>query len=283
MKLTFWGVRGVAPAPGPATVRYGGNTACVEVRSTSGALTILDAGTGLIPLGRMLTNERLDATLLLSHTHWDHIHGFPFFAPIFLPQNRLTIFGPGRSSEALEGILAGQLAGHFSPIYALKNLSAQIVVRVVDATPFEAGGLRIQAVELPHGKTSALAFRLQENGSVCAYLPDAGYRTEPSEAAVECCHRADILIHDATYSPEDFEKYSRRGFASVEHAVAMAMRAEVKRLVLFHYSEEYSDGFLDALGERARLLLDQAGGKSIELVAAREGSTIEVPAAITGR
>src|SRR5262249_6407000 len=137
MEVVFWGVRGSVPAPGPETNRYGGNTSCVELRTAGGDLVILDAGTGIIPLGRKLMAGEHgrgagEAAVFLSHAHWDHIQGFPFFGPVFVPGNRVTIYGPGRSSPMLEGILEGQMNPHYSPLHTMRNLGAAIDVKAVD-------------------------------------------------------------------------------------------------------------------------------------------------------
>src|SRR5437879_454891 len=136
MDVTFWGVRGSIPAPGPETNRYGGNTSCVAIRTGRGELIILDAGTGIVSLGKQLLAESFgkgqgEATILLSHAHWDHIQGFPFFAPVLVPGNRFQVYGPSRSSGMLDGILEGQMNPHFSPLYTLKNMGASLEIHGV--------------------------------------------------------------------------------------------------------------------------------------------------------
>ena len=168
MKIKFWGVRGSIPAPGPETNRYGGNTACVSVTTASGGLVIIDMGTGLMHLGNALMASAFGkgqgkATILLSHTHWDHIQGLGFFPPVFVPGNQFTVWGPGDSSKILEQILEGQMDPNFSPLQTLKNLAASFDVSAVACgTPFSADGLTISAREHPHGATKALAFRIEE-------------------------------------------------------------------------------------------------------------------------
>ncbi|MES1208737.1 MAG: MBL fold metallo-hydrolase, partial [Pseudomonadota bacterium] len=169
MEVTFWGVRGSIPAPGPGTVRYGGNTACVSVRTNSGDLLILDCGTGARNLGLALLAEGPDdrfragggeAAILLSHTHWDHIQGFPFFGPLYVPGNAFRIYGPAESSALLEGILEGQMAPQYFPVQTLKNMGARIEIAAVTAgTPFDVFGCRVSAVANPHGRAGAMAFR----------------------------------------------------------------------------------------------------------------------------
>ncbi|MDB4969160.1 MAG: beta-lactamase domain protein [Myxococcales bacterium] len=286
MEATFWGVRGSVPAPGPEMNRYGGNTACVELRTASGALFMLDIGTGAIPFGRKLMADAFgkgtgEVNLFLSHAHWDHIQGFPFFAPVFVPGNRFVVHGPGRSSSMLEGILEGQMNPHFSPLYTMRNLGASIDLVPVDGAAkdpsFDCGEVRIKARLNPHGATQALAYRFEENGRSLVYASDAGYPAGGPSADVRALyHGADVLIHDCTYSPEDRAHRLARGFSSIADAAQAAVEGEVKKLVMFHYDQDYSDDVVDALAERTRRLLDELGGTSIELVPAREGLTLLV-------
>jgi phosphoribosyl 1,2-cyclic phosphodiesterase len=286
MQLTFWGVRGSVPAPGPETNRYGGNTSCVELRTRDDALLMIDSGTGAIPFGRKLLSGPFgkgcgEAAIFLSHAHWDHIQGFNFFAPVYVPGNKLTVFGPGHSSSMLESILEGQMNPHFSPIYTMRNLGAVVEVVAVDGSSKEASceyrGVRVQARLNPHGATNALAYRFEEEGRVLVYASDAGYPPSgPSEEVRALYAGADMLIHDCTYSPEDRAGRLARGFSSIADATRAAAEAKVKRLVMFHYDQDYSDDLVDALAERARRMLDELGGSNIELVPAREGLTLEV-------
>ena len=286
MEATFWGVRGSVPAPGPEMNRYGGNTSCVELRTASGALMMLDVGTGAIPLGRKLMGGAFgkgsgEVLVFLSHAHWDHIQGFPFFAPVFVPGNKFTVHGPGRSSSMLEGILEGQMNPHFSPLYTMRNLGASIDLVPVDGAArdpsFECHGVRIKARLNPHGATQALAYRFEENGHALVYASDAGYPAGgPTEDVRALYHGADVLIHDCTYSPEDRSRRMARGFSSIADAAQAAVEGGVKKLVMFHYDQDYSDDVVDALAERTRRLLDELGGSSIELIPAREGLTLLV-------
>lgn len=286
MTVSFYGVRGSIPAPGPETVRYGGNTSCVAVRTTAGRLLILDSGTGITRLGRELMAGEFGrgggtAAILLSHAHWDHIQGFPFFPPIFVPGNRFAVYGPGRSSAMLEGILEGQVNPHFSPLYTMKNLGAVFDLVPVHGDGEEAPlcweGVEIRGRRNPHGQTSCLAYRLACAGQVLVYAPDAGYPPNgPSEEVLALYHGADVLIHDATYTPEDRRRRLARGNASFVDAADAALRAGVRRLVLFHYDQDYSDDQVDGCWRECRRYLDQRGGAHIELIAACEGLTLHL-------
>ncbi|MCD6497465.1 MAG: MBL fold metallo-hydrolase [Deltaproteobacteria bacterium] len=282
MKVTFWGVRGCIPAPGPDTNRFGGNTPCVTITGDSGTLVVLDAGTGITVLGRELMSGPFGkgqgrATILLSHSHWDHIQGFPFFAPVYVPGNSLTIYGLGAASSRLEDILEGQMNPHFSPIQSLRNLGATIEVHEVsDGTRFAVDDLQVSTIELPHGETSIIAFRIEEHDTSVVYAPDVGYPNgQVLDRAVAFFDKADLLIHDTTYSSEDYEGRAGRGFSSFDQAATAAVRAQVRSLSSFHYDQDYDDATVADLLIRLRRRLDELGGQSITLVEAREGLTVE--------
>jgi len=283
MQLGFWGVRGSIPAPGPATVRYGGNTACVSLRPAGGGLLVLDCGTGARNLGISLMEGAFgkgggEASILLSHAHWDHIQGFPFFVPLYQPGNKFHIFGGAKSSSMLEGILEGQMAPQYFPVQTLKNMGATIdIVAIAEGEAFKVEGCQVRARTNPHGRAGALAFRIEEGAHSVVYASDAGYTGGgPAPEVVELYRGADVLIHDSTYTPEDKKRYADRGYSSVEDAVGAAVAAKVKRLVLFHFDQDYSDADVDALCARGRRLLDERGGRDIELIGAVEGSTLTV-------
>ncbi|HEY6178796.1 MAG TPA: MBL fold metallo-hydrolase [Kofleriaceae bacterium] len=284
MKIRFWGVRGSIPAPGPDTIRYGGNTSCVSVHARSGALVILDMGTGLMSLGNVLMTGAFGAgtgtaTILLSHTHWDHIQGLGFFAPVFVAGNAFTVWGPGGSSAVLEDILEGQMDPNFSPLQTLKNFSARFEVHAIDlSAPLVVDGLTITAHEHPHGTTTALAFRITEAGRSFVYASDVGqpHDSGPDPAAVAFFRGADVLLHDATYRPADQATRRNRGFSSYEDAAAAAVAAGAGRLVTFHYDQDYSDDDVDEIIADCRRSLDVLGGAAIDLVPAREGDELEI-------
>jgi phosphoribosyl 1,2-cyclic phosphodiesterase len=280
MKIRFWGVRGSIPAPGPETNRYGGNTSCVSVTTASGGLVIIDMGTGLMHLGNSLLptdfgKGKGQATILLSHAHWDHIQGLGFFAPVFINGNQFTVWGPGGSPEVLESILEGQMDPNFSPLQTLKNFSARFDVRAIPHDgPIEAEGVKITAWEHPHGATTALAFRIEEAGRVFVYASDVGYpETGPSADAIEYYRGANVLLHDSTYRPEDQATRRNRGFSSYEDACKAAIAAKVGKLVTFHYDQDYSDDDVDQVVAACKKLLDP---HKIALAPAREGEELKI-------
>jgi phosphoribosyl 1,2-cyclic phosphodiesterase len=280
MKLRFWGVRGSIPAPGPETNRYGGNTACVSLTTADDRLVIIDMGTGLMHLGNALMATAFGkgagrAAVLLSHTHWDHIQGLGFFAPVFIPGNTFTVWGPGGSPRMLEDILEGQMNPNFSPLQTLKNFNAQFDVRAVPlGDPFEAEGLKITAREHAHGATTALSFRVEEAGRVFVYASDVGYpESGPPREAIEHYAGAHVLLHDSTYRPEHQATRRNRGFSSYEEACDAAIAAKAERLVTFHYDQDYSDDDVDEIVAACRSRLDKHG---IAVVPAREGDELVV-------
>jgi len=283
MQIRFWGVRGSIPAPGPDTNRYGGNTSCVSVTTASGHQIIIDMGTGLMHLGNSLLpgdfgKGRGKAAILLSHSHWDHIQGLGFFAPVFIPGNQFTLWGHAKSPSMLEGILEGQMNPNFSPIYTLKNLGATFEVKaVVAGVPFEIGSVKITGRPNPHGSTTALAFRLEEGDRSFVYASDVGYPDDgPSAETLALYRDATVLLHDTTYTPEHQTRRRNRGFSSYEDAAGAAVAAGARHLVMFHYDQDYTDVDVDALRDACREALDRRGGGNIELTAAAEGLELEI-------
>ncbi len=283
MSIKFWGVRGSIPAPGPETNRYGGNTACVSIRTKDDKLFVIDMGTGVMHLGHSLMTDvfgkgKGNATIFLSHAHWDHIQGFPFFPPIFVPGNHFHVYGNARSSDRLESILEGQMNPHFSPIYTLRNLGSNITFHgVIPGQPFDVEGVSVSALDNPHGTTTALAYRFEENGRTFIYASDVGYPDGgPSAETVAFYKDCDVLLHDCTYTPEDQQTRRERGFSSYADAARVAAAAGVKHLVMFHYDQDYSDDKVDALKAACRGVLDENGGNDIALTAAAEGSELDI-------
>ena len=281
MKIRFWGVRGSIPAPGPDTIRYGGNTACVSIHTKRDGLVIIDMGTGLMHLGNALMagpfgKGQGKATILLSHTHWDHIQGLGFFPPVFIAGNEFTVWGPGQSSTVLEEILEGQMDPNFSPLQSLKNFSARFDVHAAKCgTTFDAEGLQITAREHAHGATTAMAFKIVEDGRTFVYASDVGQPspdTPPTDETIAFLQGADVLLHDTTYRPQEQATRRNRGFSSYEDAAHVATLANVGRLVMFHYDQDYTDDDVDAMFVACRAKLPE----SIGLVAAREGEELEV-------
>ncbi len=289
MKIRVWGVRGSIPAPGPQTNRYGGNTPCLSIVDTKGHLCIVDMGTGMVPLGNALMDKTMEvegdfstgkgaATVLLSHCHWDHIQGFPFFAPVFIPGNSFHIYGNAKTASRVESILEGQMNPQFSPIYTLKNLGASIGFEgISEHQCFSVSEFEICAMVLPHGEATALAFQITEGDAKLVYASDVGYPDSgATDEMIDFFRGADLLIHDATYTPQEREKHRNRGLSSYIEAASVAAKAEVATLVLFHYDQDHSDEMVDSHVLLCRKELDRLGAEHIKVVGAYEGQEFEL-------
>lgn len=275
--VKFWGVRGSIPTPGPGTVHYGGNTSCVEVR-VGDEIILLDAGTGLRPLGSALLNEfngqPLNLTMLLTHTHWDHIQGLPFFAPIYNSHCRMKILGCEGARKGLSSMLTGQMESTYFPV-SFDRLPSNIEIEELNSLDFNVGSIRVKA-QLANHPGVCVGYRLFTPHGSIAYFPD----TEPREGGVDremanFLRGADVLILDSQYDVEGYKKHAGWGHGCVDSSVALALEAGVKRLFLFHHDPDRTDKELDTLLKHARKLAAKES-RELQVDAAREGETIEL-------
>src|SRR5438552_11161086 len=287
--VTFWGTRGSIPTPGAHTARYGGNTPCVAVEGTGGRqgggqLVILDAGTGVRALGRELVerqNGAVQAEILLSHAHWDHIQGLPHFKPFFAPGNAVRIWGSRQGTTSLETILRQQMDPAVFPV-PLDALSAKLTVQQVEPGEFAVGTFRVRAMRLRHPGTT-LGYRLTPaaGGPSMAYVtdnelgPGGHYETPASwrKDFVTFLDGEELLIQDAMYTPEALAEHRRWGHSAFDEAVVLPCEAGATRLVLFHHEPEHGDEAIDALVAAARRQA-RTKGLPAEVVAAQEGMTL---------
>jgi phosphoribosyl 1,2-cyclic phosphodiesterase len=281
--VTFWGTRGTIPSPGAHTARYGGNTACVEVRSGDGHLVILDAGTGIRGLGKRLAGAQapeVRAHIVLSHAHWDHIQGLPYFAPFFRPGNVITVWGPKQGEIGMDAILRQLMQPVVFPV-PLDALAAQLEVKHVNADPIRTEGCVITSMRVRHPAVT-LGYRLALPGGVSVvYVTDdelgkAGdYDVGPDwrRRFLRFIGDADLLIHDAMYTPEEYRTHAGWGHSTFVEAVELAREAGAKRLALFHHEPEHTDDATDAIAAEARELAAR-GGCRLEILAAAEGMQI---------
>jgi len=299
MRIRFWGTRGSLAKPGPTTVRYGGNTPCVEVNAPDGTLIVLDCGTGAHGLGEHLTASReppIRGHLLITHTHWDHIQGFPFFAPLFVAGNEWDVYAPQGLGQRLEQTLAGQMEYTYFPI-TLGQLGATIRFHETVEGVIDLGGVRVIARYLNHPGL-AMGYRLEADGIAVVYSTDhephsphhpraralgrADAQLLPvhreDQRHIEFLAGADLVIHDAQYALEEYPKKRTWGHSPAELAVDWALAGGVKRLALFHHDPLRSDEELDRLVETCRRRVS-GSGLALEVFAAAEGQVVELTGA----
>jgi phosphoribosyl 1,2-cyclic phosphodiesterase len=293
VRLKFWGVRGSIPSPGPETVFYGGNTSCVEVRVGSDII-VLDAGSGLRPLGLALVKEfkeqPMHLNLLITHTHWDHIQGFPFFLPAYNPKNNVTIYGFEGASQGLRNTLSDQMESPYFPI-SMQQMPGHIAIRELRDLNFNINQVSVRAHFLNH-PGSCTGYRLFTPGGSISYLPDIELfhrlrdrwntetilvppterETTPPEdrALIEFIRDSDVLIMDSQYDAAEYEKHVGWGHSCVEDCVAFALHANVKRLFLFHHDPDHTDEQISRMVARARQMAARRRS-SLMVEAAREG------------
>jgi len=297
MFLRFWGVRGSIATPGPSTVRYGGNTSCVELRA-DGQLIILDAGTGLRVLGRHLMTEfgdqTLDLTLLLSHTHWDHIQGIPFFGPLYRPNCHLRIVGYEGARSSLKAVLTSQMESPYFPI-GLKDVPSNFVIDELKDLKFDVGPVSVEAWFANHPGI-CVGYRLTTSRGSVAFFPDneppsrqqqarpSGvppgsttviYAADQESRLVRFLKDADVLIMDAQYTTEEYVNHVGWGHGCVDDVVRLAMMANVKQVFLFHHDPDHDDDAVDQIVAHARKLVERMS-HPLQVHAAREGAVVRL-------
>lgn len=294
MRLRFWGTRGSIAAPGPGTNHFGGNTSCIDLTTDAGAHLILDCGTGARLLGNKLMEDAdgaVAATILLTHTHWDHIQGFPFFAPLFVPGNHFTVYGPEGSHLSLHDVLSGQMEHHYFPV-ELDQLAARITYQDLAEGTHEISGLKIRAQNMNH-PSPTLGYRIETRGVSVLYLSDHepfsekvwrdGAKPGRMDAILDAGDRrhaeymqgADVLIHESQYTPEEYPAKRNWGHSTYAYVVELAVAAGVRRLFLTHHDPSHDDAFVAAIEQRARQLAGELGS-SMEVSCAYEGCEIVV-------
>ncbi|MCC6177691.1 MAG: MBL fold metallo-hydrolase [Chloroflexi bacterium] len=297
MRVKFWGTRGSIPSPGPRTIRYGGNCACVEIRTSDDDLFIIDAGTGIRELGLSLVAQQpIDAHILLSHTHWDHISGFPFFPPAFVPDNRLTIYAARNIDKRLEDVMAGQMEYTYFPV-TLNDLPADIRYRELLEESFAVAGARISTHYLNH-TSICMGYRIEADGRSLAYVSDhepyglALFGTDPpperigrglrdgvvhvgDRRLIEWIAGADLVIQDTQYMPNEYPKKIGWGHGSADYVTDVALLAGAKQLALFHHDPLHDDTMIDEIVAYCQNRVTEAGG-TLEVFGAAEGQELEL-------
>ncbi|MDX5361363.1 MAG: MBL fold metallo-hydrolase [Alphaproteobacteria bacterium] len=267
--VTFWGVRGSIACPGPRYVRYGGNTSCIEV--TAGDETfILDSGTGIRELGlSLMRRDRSRATLLLTHTHWDHINGFPFFTPAYHPERSLRIMAGHLPAHLQIGkVLSEQMSKPFFPVPIGIMKAAMTFDDFTAGDRFQlGGGTRVATAALNH-PDGACAYRLEHKGRSVCYVTDTEHLPgQPDQAILGLIEGADLVIYDCTYTDAEFPAKVGWGHSTWQEAVRLCQAANVRRLAIFHHDPDHDDPFMDAVAADARAMWDGA-------FVAREGMSV---------
>jgi diguanylate cyclase (GGDEF)-like protein len=285
MHVRFWGTRGSIAAPGPNTARYGGNTSCVEVRAPDGTVIILDCGTGARELGIHLAEtipQPMRLHLFIGHTHWDHIQGFPFFVPAFLPGSELNIYAPIGFQRGLEEAMAGQMEYSYFPV-KMRDLRSRIHFTELDEGFFRVGDVLVETQFLNH-TAPTVAYRMTCGGATIAYATDhepfwsaAGRVSQHpgDERHIAFLKGANLVIHDAQYTDEEYRDKVGWGHSSLEYAVDVALAAGVERLVLFHHDPAHDDATMERMEAMARAHAAQRG-QVLDVLAAREGLELQV-------
>jgi phosphoribosyl 1,2-cyclic phosphodiesterase len=301
MKVRFWGVRGSIPVPGPTTARYGGNTSCVEVRPRDGSPIIIDAGTGLRRLGKSLMEEAFGdgkgkTSILISHTHWDHVQGLPFFSPLYREGNQVHIFARQRDTH-LEAVFSQQHDMPYFPV-PLSAMHAEMHFHeLIEGARFEIGPARVSCTRLNH-PWIAMAYRIDVDGAAVVYCADTAPFTDilfgrefmvqppaldqplPPDVVAELtkmragvvalARNADLLIYDTQFTMDEYRLRPHWGHSHPDDAIAIAREAKVKRLCLYHHAPMRSDDENDVILARYREVVKQSGDR-FELLSAYEG------------
>jgi phosphoribosyl 1,2-cyclic phosphodiesterase len=279
VKVTLWGTRGSLASPGAETMRYGGNTSCVEVRSADGSLLVLDAGTGIRPLGDSVERDIPRVDILLTHLHMDHIQGLGFFEPLFWPDLEVHLWGPSSTTLDLRSRLGRYLSPPLFPV-RLRDLPCNLTLHdVVAEGNFQIGGFAIQAHLVCHpGPT--VGYRIEGDGATLGYMPDhepalgaPDFSQDPGWiSGLEIADQVDLLIHDAQFSAEEYPNFVGWGHSSIPQMIAFARAARVRHLVPFHHDPAHSDRVLDRLYEEVH----KTDGLPFELTPGTEGACFEL-------
>lgn len=299
MQITFWGVRGSYPVPGAATVRYGGQTSCVEARSTTGECVIVDAGTGMRALGNKLMREAQgpqNYNVLLSHVHWDHIQGLPFFSPAYVPGTRIAVHALLTAADELQQVIGGITRHEFFPM-PLEAVPASFDFHQVEpGVAFDLGPFRVTPIALNH-PFGSVGYRLDCDGSSWAYVSD----TAPFDAVLHKQHflpgleeltdgdrhslaamrdqlvarlvGVDTVVYDTHFLPEEYARFPHYGHSTPDQAIDVCVEAKVRRLVLYHHAPSHGDDQMDQI---AATYLAKGAAVGIEVLTSFEGMTLPI-------
>jgi phosphoribosyl 1,2-cyclic phosphodiesterase len=275
MLITFYGVRGSTPSPSDVNLRYGGNTATVVLERPGVDPIVFDLGTGLRMWGQTLPSVPLRATALVTHIHWDHVQGLPFFAPVMMPGSELDVYAPHQAEGPLAEVFGDFMRPPYFPVH-YSQLNGEIRFHDVTDHDFEIGSAKVKVRPVPHcGPT--VGYRVDCEGASVAYISD--HQAPPgldsvADSVLELCDGVDLLIHDAQYTPEEFARKADWGHCTMDYAVLVAREAGARRLCLFHHDPSHGDDQLDRLHDEVRARVGDDG--PAEIIGAREGLQIQL-------
>lgn len=300
-KIKFWGVRGSIPTPGKSTLKYGGNTSCVEIRFANGTHFIMDAGSGIRELGKYLLRGKhpISAFIFISHFHWDHIQGLPFFHPAYNPDNNFTIIGSDDAVIKLDQIISFQMDPTYFPV-TIEDMQAKINFKSIKEQKFEVQGVKIETIYLNH-PGYALGYRMNYNDKSLIYISDNepynyheisrvkirkkesksledifdSFIENKDERLIKFCKNADVLIHDTQFLPDEYLDKVNWGHSPYNYTVDLAIKSKVRRLILFHHDPDHNDKTIDSIENLSKQQLKKAEISTICL-AAKEGMVLEI-------
>ena len=278
MKITFYGVRGSIPSPGPETIKFGGNTPCVHVKLKNGKDVIFDAGTGIRPLGHILKHSITPIYLIVGHSHWDHIQGYPYFDPIYQPGRNIFVFPGNSDTHTRLCDVFDQLDGSHFPILADDLPSQAECITEDPEIALSRHGIHVRTKRLNH-PGGGYAYRLEEDGLSLAYVTDnelypPGQVTTCYEEWVRFCDGANVLIHDAQYTESDMPQKLGWGHSTVSQVTQFSVDAGVETLVLFHHDPDRSDTEIKQIQLKTKAYFRQKHSP-IKSICAWEGLVLE--------
>ena len=289
MRVRIWGARGSIPSPGPETMRYGGNTSCVQLTLDDGSILVLDAGSGIRGFGLTSLPPDRPLNILLTHLHLDHIQGLMFFAPLFRPASEVVIWGPASPEASLEDRIARYISAPLSPI-EVRELPCHPSFREAETTEWKIGSARVRAASVTH-RGPTLGYRVEADGTSVCFIPDhepglgaplAGLEDEWI-SGFDLARGASLLLHDSQYTDEEYPGHLGWGHSPLSDALTFGHRTAVERLLLFHHDPLHTDDFLDVLSDEAETRWEALGGNGERIELATERHEIVLPALSSAR